>query len=52
MVGVQVDTKDVVIPDSVCQMIAQLLQDININPIPQVPLVIIRTAINMLNKKY
>ena len=33
---IQVDTKDVVIPDNVCQMIEQLLQDINITPIPQV----------------
>ena len=34
--GIQVDSKDVVIPDNVCQMIGQLLQDINITPIPQV----------------
>ena len=36
MNGVQVDTKDVVIPDNVCQMIEQLLQDFNITPVPQV----------------
>ena len=36
MGNLQVDTKEVVIPDNVCQMIGQLLQDINITPIPQV----------------
>ena len=35
--GVQVDTKDVVIPDNVCQMMEQALQSLNITPIPQVP---------------
>ena len=48
LIGLQVDAKDVVIPHNICQMIEQLLHNLNITPIPQVPLATINNDLSLV----